>query len=321
MSSSSVSRTERLLNLVIALLSTGPPLSRAVIQSTVVGYESDTTVAAFERMFERDKEELRAMGVPIRTVTDAHGEVQGYVVDSDEYASRDLDLTADEIAVLNLAAQLWDDAVLESAALTAVRKLESAAQEEATGMPNTFGVLTARDAALLPLLRAVRDGRVVRFDYRKPGDAQPEKRCVEPWAVHSKEGRWYLIGWDADREEERVFRLSRIAGSVHVTATEVSRTSRLVGADDGEQHTRKIWSMEIDDDVTIEVDIPEGVGAELRRLPTASSDDGRRFSITEGRQQLLTLLWRADPTIRVISPQDVREELHAGLVRMGEAHA
>ncbi len=321
MSSSSVSRTERLLNLVIALLSTGTPLSRSVIQSTVAGYESDTTVAAFERMFERDKEELRAMGVPIRTITDAHGEVQGYVVDSVEYASHDLELTADEIAVLNLAAQLWDDAVLESAALTAVRKLESAAQEETIATPSTFGVLTARDAALLPLLRAVRDGRVVRFDYRKPGDTEAEKRTVEPWAVHSKEGRWYLVGWDADREEDRVFRLSRIVGSVHVTATEVTGTSRPDVADDREQRTQKIWSMEIDDDVTIEVDIPEGVGAELRRLPNAASIDGRRFTVTEGRQQLLTLLWRADPSIRVISPEDVIEEFKAGLMRVEQVHA
>ena len=227
MTSSSVSRTERLLNLVIALLSTRAPLSRANIQAKVAGYDSDASVAAFERMFERDKEELRAMGVPIRTITDAHGEVQGYVVDADEYATADLNLTADEIAVLNLAAQLWDNAVLESAALTAVRKLESTIDEEAADPPNTFGVLTARDAALLPLLRAVRDGRVVRFDYRKPHQDQADKRTVEPWAVHSKDGRWYLAGWDVDRSEERVFRVSRITGTVQVTALEVTTRPRI----------------------------------------------------------------------------------------------
>ncbi|MGA1146166.1 MAG: helix-turn-helix transcriptional regulator, partial [Candidatus Nanopelagicales bacterium] len=279
MTTSSVSRTERLLNLVIALLATRGPLSRASIQSSVAGYDSGASVAAFERMFERDKEELRAMGVPIRTITDAHGEVQGYVVDADEYATADLSLTADEIAVLNLAAQLWDNAVLESAALTAVRKLESTIDEEATIASNTFGVLTARDAALLPLLRAVRDGRVVRFEYRKPQQDEAEKRTVEPWAVHSKNGRWYLAGWDVGRGEERVFRLSRMAGSVQVTGTDI---------DVGRRSSNREWDVEIDDDVTAQIDIPAGVGGELRRLPAAASK-GTHFTITEGQQQLLTL--------------------------------
>lgn len=311
MTSSSVSRTERLLNLVIALLSTRAPLSRATIQAKVAGYDSDASVAAFERMFERDKEELRAMGVPIRTITDAHGEVQGYVVDADEYATADLNLTADEIAVLNLAAQLWDNAVLESAALTAVRKLESTIDEEAASPPNTFGVLTARDAALLPLLRAVRDGRVVRFDYRKPHQEQADKRTVEPWAVHSKDGRWYLAGWDVDRSEERVFRVSRITGTVQVTALEV--TTRARGQSDD-------WQAEIDDDITAQITIPDGVGAELRRLPHASSTDGTTFTVTEGRQQLLTLLWRADPSVSILEPEDLNADYRAGLERIEQAH-
>ena len=311
MSSSSVSRTERLLNLVIALLSTRAPLSRASIQAKVAGYDSDATVSAFERMFERDKEELRAMGVPIRTVTDAHGEVQGYVVDADEYATRDLNLTADEIAVLNIAAQLWDDAVLESAALTAVRKLESLSDEETLTRAPSFGVLTARDAALLPLLRAVRDGRVVRFDYRKPHHDEVDKRTVEPWAVQSKDGRWYLLGWDVDRAEQRVFRISRITGSVHVTATDVSNRQPSEPGD---------WQAEMDDDVTAEIHIPSGVGAELRRLPHATTADGTIFSITEGRQQLLTLLWRADPSITITAPQELVVEYLAGLERIERAH-
>ena len=311
MSSSSVSRTERLLNLVIALLSTRAPLSRASIQAKVAGYDSDATVSAFERMFERDKEELRAMGVPIRTITDAHGEVQGYVVDADEYATQDLNLTADEIAVLNLAAQLWDDAVLQSAARTAVRKLESLTDDETSGHAPSFGVLTARDAALLPLLRAVRDRRVVRFDYRKPNEAEIDKRTVEPWAVHSKDGRWYLVGWDTDRGEQRVFRISRISGSVQVTATEATiRELSEVGD----------WQAEMDDDVTAHIRIPGGVGAELRRLPHAVSADGTSFTITEGRQRLLTLLWRADPSIAIISPQDLLDEYRDGLERIERAH-
>ena len=68
--SSQVTRTERLLNLVIALLAAHTPVSRQVVQSSVAGYDPTATTTAFERMFERDKDELRSMGIPIETVTD-----------------------------------------------------------------------------------------------------------------------------------------------------------------------------------------------------------------------------------------------------------
>lgn len=311
MTGSSVSRTERLLNLVIALLSTRTALSRAAIQRTVAGYDPDASVAAFERMFERDKEELRTMGVPVRTVTDAHGEVQGYVIDAEEYATHDLNLTAEEITVLNLAAQLWDDAVLESAATTAIRKLESTVGDSMPVASATFGVLTARDAALLPLLRAVRDGRVVRFDYRKPGQRDITKRTVEPWSVHSREGHWYLVGFDVDAGEQRVFRVSRIEGTVQVLATPVSGRPATLTEE---------WQPELDDVVTVEVVIPEGVGAELRRLPGATAVGGSHFTITEGRQQLLTLLWRADSSVRILSPREMVDEYRAGLELIEGGH-
>lgn len=312
MTGTSVSRTERLLNLVIALLSTRAPLSRATIQSSVAGYDSGATVAAFERMFERDKEELRAMGVPIRTIADAHGEVQGYTIDADEYATRDVNFTVEELAVLNVAAQLWDNAVLESSALTAVRKLESIADETAPAPVGTFGVLTARDAALLPLLRAVRDRRIVRFDYGKPGADEVALRVVAPWAVRSRNGHWYMLGWDAERGEQRVFRLSRIRGQVQITAAESPRRS----SDRVED-----WTVDIDDDVTAELEIPEGMGAEIRRLPSARSADGVWFTVEGSRQQLLTLLWRADPRVRIQQPADLIDDYRAGLEAIERLHS
>jgi len=306
-----MSRTERLLNLVIALLSTRSPLSRAAIQASVAGYDTDASVAAFERMFERDKDELRSMGIPITTVTDVHGEVQGYVIDAEEYALAGVDFTADELAVLNLAAQVWDDAVLESAAVTAVRKLESAVEDSAAPIPRTFGVLTAKDAALLPLLRAVRENRVVRFAYLKPGDEHASQRSVEPWALRSQDGHWYLTGRDVDRNEQRVFRISRIDGTVQITAKEFQPD---------EHRAQEGFDVDVSDDVTIEVAIPDGVGAELRRLPTFTQSPAGNVLITDTRSRLLSLLWRADPSIRVIGTDDVVTEYQVGLQRIVSNH-
>ena len=72
----------------------------------------------------------------------------------------------------------------------------------------------AREPAFEPLLDAVRDGRVVRFPYRRPAETQPRERTVEPWGVVSWHGHWYLVGHDRDRADTRVFRLSRVTGPV-----------------------------------------------------------------------------------------------------------
>jgi proteasome accessory factor C len=72
----------------------------------------------------------------------------------------------------------------------------------------------AREPAFEPLLDAVRDGRAVRFPYRRPPETEPRERTVEPWGVVSWHGHWYLVGHDRDRNDTRVFRLSRVTGPV-----------------------------------------------------------------------------------------------------------
>ncbi|HEX4018951.1 MAG TPA: WYL domain-containing protein, partial [Frankiaceae bacterium] len=72
----------------------------------------------------------------------------------------------------------------------------------------------ATEAAFAPCLAAVREGRELTFGYRRPGQAQPAPRRVHPWGVVSWRGRWYLVGHDLDREESRVFRLSRMEPGV-----------------------------------------------------------------------------------------------------------
>lgn len=309
----SVSRTERLLNVVIALLAARAPVSRAVIQRSVAGYDPDASTAAFERMFERDKDELRAMGIPVITVSDAHGEVLGYRIDEDEYRQGDIDLTAEELAVLSVAARVWDEAVLAPAAVTAMRKLEATSQfGQSAEVPTTFGSISATDAALLPVMRAIRDRRIIRFAYRKPGAPELEKRTVEPWMVRSLSGRWYLIGWDTDRGDERVFRLSRVTGPVTITAQTVTERTH---------EPRTTVRAEGGDEVEATVLIPAGTGAELRRLAGSQHVSGDTWTIRAPRFELLTLLWRADASVVVEAPADLVDDVVAGLDRIVAAHS
>src|ERR671915_179534 len=209
-------KTERLLNLVICLLATGHYLTAEQIRHAVPGYpEGDE---AFKRMFERDKEELRELGIPLETGMSADDEA-GYRIPRQAYELPDLHLTPDEAAVLGLAARVWQRASLAEAASGALLKLRAAGIEtDAIGRsPGIMGIeprVDTDDPAFPVLWQAGRDRRPVAFDYQGVGRSAPQHRHLEPWGVVSRRGRWYVVGHDRDRDGVRVFRLSRIIGEV-----------------------------------------------------------------------------------------------------------
>jgi proteasome accessory factor B len=209
-------RTERLLNLLFALMASTRPVPKHVLREAIEAYRDSPSDEAFERMFERDKDELRSMGVPVETVegADGVGGIEGYRVAADAYALPSVDFTADELAVLGLAARVWEQASLGPAAQRAVRKLETLG--DGTVIDGPVGIET-RIATAEPsfpvLLDALRARRRVRFAYRKPDDPAPETREVEPYGVASRRGHWYLVGRDTSRGALRVFRLSRVVGA------------------------------------------------------------------------------------------------------------
>ena len=126
----SAKKTERLLNLVICLLHTRRYLSVQEIRTAVPGYEQDTE-ESFRRMFERDKEELRELGIPLATedIGGAWDDEVGYRIDQRDYALPDLDFEPDELAVLGLASRTWAHASLVGPAAQALRKLKAAGIE------------------------------------------------------------------------------------------------------------------------------------------------------------------------------------------------
>ncbi len=208
-------RTERLLNLLFALMSVGRPMPKSELRSVIRAYAESPSDEAFERMFERDKDELRGMGIPIDTVegSDGAGGIEGYRIAFEDYALPEVELTADEATVLGIAARVWEQAALGPAAQQALRKLEAsgaAAGREVVGVETR--IATAEPAFPI-LLDAVAARRAVAFGYRRPGDVEPTARRVQPWGVASRRGHWYLVGHDLDREAARVFRLSRIVGT------------------------------------------------------------------------------------------------------------
>lgn len=213
----SAARAERLVNLVLCLLSTRQFLPAEKIRATVPGYTDAPTDDAFFRMFERDKTELRELGVPLETGRNSAFDItDGYRIARHDYELGEIDLEADEAAAVALAARLWDTPGLAGAAHGAVLKLRAAGVEvDETDTGPVQPRVRAVEPAFSPLLAAVQAGRVVTFAHRRGGPTgELTQRTVEPWGVVSARGRWYLVGHDRDRADVRSFRLSRIAGPV-----------------------------------------------------------------------------------------------------------
>jgi proteasome accessory factor B len=200
-------KLERLLNLTALLLDAARPLTAEQIQRQL-DYPEDRT--AFRRAFERDKDELRTMGIPLRVerVRGVLPEVDGYRIPREEYALRDPGLTIDELAALHLAASAVQVEGLP--ATEGLLKLGGLVSDGAHDLGVHVAPLPA-DPNLARLFGAVSSRTSVRLRYHE------EERTIDPYRLEFQRGRWYLTGYDHLRDEERNYRLDRIEGSVSLT--------------------------------------------------------------------------------------------------------
>lgn len=207
-------RLERLVNLVIALRETRLPMSAEEIRARVAGY-GQSEHEAFRRMLERDKADLRALGVPIETAPiDLWEDRVGYRIDPARYDLESIDLDPDELTALALAVEATG---LGERGAGALRKLGVAAGDPLPG-PTTVALGYPVDAPHLDLLTTAQVTRsTVGFAY-EPAGRRAERRTVDPHALVHRRGRWYLVGHDHAREARRAFRLDRIVGEVTVEA-------------------------------------------------------------------------------------------------------
>jgi len=319
MTAGRIDRTERLLNLVVCLMSTRYPVSRERIVDMIPGYAGTPSVSALERMFERDKDELRALGIPIETVLDASGDVEGYRIPSDRYRMEPIQFTANERAAIAVAARVWQEAILGPAANQAVRKIQAISpgpDVEFDQMP--IAHLTASDAAVLAVMRAIRGRRRVRMDYQGPQDDAPRTRELDPWGIVAHEGAWYLVGFDHGRLEPRVFRTSRIVGSVTVTAQD--QTDPRPATEDIRKRVRR-EPHEAGTSAVIRVQ--SGSAGGLRLLADESSDPFSVADITvraENDDLLISHISAAGAAAEVLSPDGVRDAVRIGLERARDRH-
>ncbi|MEZ5211707.1 MULTISPECIES: helix-turn-helix transcriptional regulator [unclassified Gordonia (in: high G+C Gram-positive bacteria)] len=324
------SKNERLLNLVICLMSAKTFVTAEYLRTNIVGYkDTEQSPESFKRMLERDKNELRALGIPVETGYPPMGGDEGYRILPEHYALRDISLTEDEAAVIAAAAALWHDPDVAVESQTAVLKLKAAGIDvtppEELGFGQTGGGRSMGDErAVRALLAAVGDGRAVTFTHRSGPTAS--ERTLEPWGVVTNSGRWYVVGYDRDRDATRTFRVSRISdvraigGAGEVTAPEGTDLSALVAAavdraSAGEPSTARVW-------------LAEGRAWDLRRDATDVVDrewggePGQEATVAiRSRSWLIRTVLAAGRDVVVLDPPDLRAAVVAELDALTAAFA
>ncbi len=307
-------KTERLVNLIALLLDSERPLTLDEIVELVPGY--DAKGESLRRMFERDKDELRQLGVPVELIPrDAWGTAERYAVDADAYAMPDLKLEADERAALALAARVWAGGL--GAGNPAVTKLDLDPSEP--GQP-LHADLEGGSPLVGALLDALHDRRRVTFDYQ-PAGRDVTTRRLEPYALVHRRGAWYVVGRDVDRDARRSFRLSRICSDVRLLRPNAHGREYEVpdgfvpgdivpsaGDRDGQPATAVVRATE-----------PAARLAELRGgEPLGTGLDGRRDVRVPVGDSAALLAWALTNEIAILGPADLRDEMADRLGRLAD---
>lgn len=200
-------KTERLINLTLALLASKRYLSKAEILRNIPGYEGSPETK--ERMFERDKDDLRSLGIQIdvNNFDPLFEDEQGYLIKSDSFQFAENEFTKEELLLLTMAANLWHDSAVETDSQNALLKIQSLSGPVENDMTTTPTLRITEDWQLLvSIFTAVQNKQILEFSYRG------KKRQVNPYGLYSSNGFWYLIAFEINVIKS--FKLVRIEGEV-----------------------------------------------------------------------------------------------------------
>ena len=209
-------KIERLINLTIALLATKRYLTKSEIFRTVEGYEGSPETK--ERMFERDKDDLRTLGIQIEvgSFDPLFADEAGYRIHSESYQLDLGDISSTEISLLSLAAQAWEGAALADVAQSAILKLNSIGiPADSLDLPAISPKLSNSSEDLKVVTAAISQADFLTFSYIG-ADLSVQERMVIPFSLSTKSGFWYITAVDQDVQEVRTFRLDRIQGAIEI---------------------------------------------------------------------------------------------------------
>ncbi len=322
--STRIAPEERLVNLVVALLATEQGLTKDTILSSVSGYreqvEAGASKDALEKMFERDKENLRGLGVPIETIGDYSDpddlREARYRVPTSEYELPvDIDFTPAELAVLNLAGGVWSESSMSAQARSGLRKIRALGNDVDAPIIGYSPRINLREPAFAPLQRAIEQARVVEFDYVKAGEDAARRRRLRPLALVEYEGRWHVFGFDLDQQAERTFLLSRVSSDVRITKREFDPALR-----DGAGDRALRGLREVADRQRALLEVDPGTEAALRLTRRGTTAEQGIWVPYVDAEVFADELASYGPEVRVVEPADLRAKVIRRLQRTLDLH-
>lgn len=298
-------KSERLINLTIALLATKRYLTKSEIFRTVAGYDGE--VEARDRMFERDKDDLRAIGIDIElgTFDPLFEDEAGYRIKSEKYKVQVDELTPEDLILLNYAASTWRSASLSSESHSAIRKLKSLGIDtDLDALSATYIPKIYEPEQLGDLIESITVRQKISFEYRNINGV-PELRNVAPYQLSYKNGFWYLVGLDLDKNELRTFRVDRFDSSIRASSKANSyeiETEALQALD-----SHSIEQIEV-----AEIALRKGRGQHFRQLSPAVEIDEEWEKIEVeylDRDSLVEQVLWLGTDARVLAPQELIDHI------------
>ncbi len=317
---SKIDRTERVLNLTAILLDAQRPLSRAEIRDKVEGYPDNDE--SFRRAFERDKELIREVGIPLEVQPIAFSDNEdGYRIPPEKYYLQGASFTPAELAALHVATLAVQFGTTDEEALWKLGGL-GVTDAGGTGFDSPISELPT-DAVLLDVFQGIQNHVPLSFEYRK-SSGETTARTVEPWSLFFQRGRWYLRALDRAVQEQRSFRLDRM-GSVEQLRGETIQPPDL----EPQPTVLRPWEIGTGEPVAIELFIAapavapaaERIGSAPARTATVGGRDGAIFEFEARAVDAVisfALEWLDEAV--VLGPDQVRAAMIATLTEsMGSA--
>lgn len=295
-------KSERLVNLVIALLATKRNLTKSEIFRTIEGYEGSNE--SMERMFERDKDELRSLGVEIDVsgLDPLFEDEQGYRIRPENFVLDTKGYSPTQIAYMSLAAQMWKNASLDEVSQRVLRKLSGlTASMDIAEMPAVAPLTLSAPMFLNEIISAIAEKRSIEFSYIDT-EMKVKARNVNVYSYFSNHGFWYFSGMDIEKNELRTFRCDRIQGDLNI-----SKKSQTYEIPEGLKAFQFFGEKQSLSRATLRLRV--GRGTQLRSMSISTESDNEHDLIEieySSESELVALiLWHLDD-VEVISPPSLK---------------